>query len=476
MPPASPPTASTAPLAAVLRWLEQPEGEAGTELAQLAPLLPALLTLPELPATHRRELLELIYLRSQRLLQGLIPELETAPLPAPPELRQRVGLAQQALGALAAALADNLHSGDQASALTAAAHCLQLHLELGAYVAAPPLPGIWLRLHALHRHAQRVGMTLRPYFAAQLLACTQPASLSPPELSLLRTVIATQENLPDTPGHADPAYTGLYWISPERDEAATALVRRAPPPGTVVQWFACDRQAVALAAIADALANGKSPAIFQLPDFAATPAGLATLRRAVRCWDTPPKRRFQRRRQNLRATLVIGLDAIRHTLQHGSPAGNAGLWMITNDSPDGCGAMHISGPTGTPATGEPLLLRPHGGNDGDSHTPWQLCVVRWTLSENSAHLELGLQRLAIAPHAAEIVTPAQRAPALAFTLPPHHTPALLTPAGALPADSLDDAVLLQQRGSQLTVSDIALAPCLEQTARSDWRAWRLHNR
>lgn len=471
--PAGPHTAVA--LTAVLHWLEQPDGEAVGELAQLPALLPALLTSAELTSAPRRELLDLLYLRCQRALNRFIPVLEASPLPAPPELRQGVDAAQQALAALATALSESAHSGDQTTALNAAAHCLQLHLELGAYVAAPPTPGIWLRLHELQRQARLTGMTLRPYFAAQLLACTQPASLSPPELSLLRTVIAAQESLPDTPDHADPAYTGLYWIAADRDEGATALSRRPPPPDTPVHWFACDRQAVSLAAIADALANGKSPAIFHLPDFAATPAGLATLRRAVRSWDTPPKRRFQRRRQNLRATLVIGLDAVRQTLRHGQPPADAGLWMITNDSPDGCGAMHISGPTGTPATGEPVALRQHG-SDGQNAPHWQLCVVRWTLSENTAHLELGLQRLAMTAHAAEIVTPGQRAPALAFTLPPHHTPALLTPAGALPAEPLDDAVLLQQQGHQLIVSDIALAPCLEQTARSDWRTWRPHSR
>jgi hypothetical protein len=459
------------PLTAVLHWLEQPEGDAGVELAAIPTLLPTLLTSAELTPAQRREILELIQLRSQRCLDRLFPELENAPLPAPPALRQRVAQAQQALAALAAALSEAIHSGDRASALDAAARCLQLHLELGAYVAAPPTPGIWLRLHELQRQARLAGLRLRPYYAAQLLACTQPASLSPPELSLLRTIIATLNSLPDTPDHADPAYTGLYWIGADRDEGATALARRPPPPETPVQWFACDRQAVSLTAIADALANGKSPAIFQLPDFAATPAGLATLRRAVRCWDTPPKRRFQRRRQNLRATLVIGLDAVRHTLRHGQPPADAGLWMITNDSPDGCGAMHISGPTGTPATGEPVALRPHGGDNA-----WQLCVVRWTLSENSAHLELGLQRLAIGAHPAEIVTPSQRTPAVAFTLPPHHTPALLTVAGALPEEGMDDAVLLQQHGEQLIVGDITLAPCLEQTARSDWRAWRPQHR
>jgi hypothetical protein len=50
--------------------------------------------------------------------------------------------------------------------------------------------------------------------------------------------------------------------------------------------------------------------------------------------------------------------------------------------------MHVSGKTGKLRVGDITAIRTESGND------WQICLVRWALSENPEHLELGLQILA----------------------------------------------------------------------------------
>jgi hypothetical protein len=84
-----------------------------------------------------------------------------------------------------------------------------------------------------------------------------------------------------------------------------------------------------------------------------------------------------------------GIDGLWHlSKQKDTAAVELSRWMITNESPDGYAVMHVSGKIGTLSVGNVAAVR-----TGDEKN-WQICLVRWAVSENPEHLELGLQILA----------------------------------------------------------------------------------
>lgn len=457
-------TSPSATITAILQWLSNPAGsDPNQQLVELTHHLTALGAI-EIKPDQRSEILELLHLRTLAAIAELLPQLIGTTLPIPEDIRRDARNAKNALEALAAAHIDNTTNAPPSPTQRLyALQALSKHLLIDALVAAPPGVGIWRQMHQLHYPADSETQPASPidevYFRAQMLACTQPAALSAHELSLVDAAIVSIATLPDRPSAPSSDYTGLFWIDPTQDLAATAASRKPPPPNLPVRWFACDRPAIALTAIIDAIESGKKPAIFNLPEFAATPTGIATLRRAARCWDRPAKRRFHRRRQNIRASLLAGMSEVRELLRNGN--GATSEWMITNESPDGCAAMHVRGPTGRIDIGDVVALRFEGEQN------WQICVARWAQSENPEHLELGLQRLAPEAAAATLVTPDLRATALVFTTPgTPPRPTLMVAAGALSA-SPEKAILLTERHN-LDVRETTPGECLEQTARIEW--------
>jgi hypothetical protein len=458
-------TTPSAAIAAILQWLASPViGDPSLQLVELSHHLAALGNIELKPEQHT-EILELLHLRTFTAIAELQPRLIGTTLPIPEHIRKDARNAKNALQALATA-----HMGDSNGTLTTnqrlhAMQALSKHLFIEALVAAPPGVGIWRQLHQLHSPAGIETASDEAidevYYRAQMLACTQPAALSAQELALVDAAIASIATLPDRPNTASDDYSGLFWIDPTQDLAATAASRKPPPPNLQVRWFACDRPAIALTSILDAIESGKKPAIFKLPEFAATPTGIATLRRVARCWDKPAKRRFHRRRQNIRASLLAGMNEVRELLRSGQ--GTISEWMITNESPDGCAAMHVRGPTGRIDIGDVVALRFEGEQN------WQICVARWAQSENPEHLELGLQRLAPEASAATLVAPNLRTAALVFTTPgTPPRPTLMVAAGALTRQP-EKAILLTERHN-LDVRETSPGDCLEQTARIEWHA------
>jgi hypothetical protein len=131
------------------------------------------------------------------------------------------------------------------------------------------------------------------------------------------------------------------------------------------------------------------PDKLNLPEFACTPAGRGVLSRLLGRWSDSGKRRFHRRRQNCRTLLSAGIDGLWQLSQKGDAVNvDLSTWMITNESPEGYAVMHVSGKVGTLSVGDVAAVRT--GSDQN----WQICMVRWAVSENPEHLELGLQILA----------------------------------------------------------------------------------
>jgi len=183
---------------------------------------------------------------------------------------------------------------------------------------------------------------------------------------------------------------GAFWIDPARDVAALSFSRRLAPSASPFECFSCARLGVLLKTQVAQLGSGTPPQEIDLPDFAGTPAGVGVLRRLAGRWSEAGKRRYQRRRQSYRTVLSTGgIDELWQLCKNGNAA-SVGLssWMITNESPDGYAVMHVSGKIGALAVGNVAAVR-----TGDEQN-WQICVVRWAVSENPEHLELGLQILA----------------------------------------------------------------------------------
>jgi hypothetical protein len=173
-----------------------------------------------------------------------------------------------------------------------------------------------------------------------------------------------------------------------------------------------------------------------LPPFADTPIGPSTLLRLHRLWGHPSKRRFSRRRQSYRANLCSGLGNLWQLMKSQESPKKLSEWMVINESPDGYSLMHMSGNTHHLRVGDIVALQTL--EDHAEATPtWHVCIVRWAVSENPEHIELGIQILA--PNATAVEVSHANAPesgnVAALMLPSapplRPTQSLVLPAGLL---------------------------------------------
>jgi hypothetical protein len=166
-------------------------------------------------------------------------------------------------------------------------------------------------------------------------------------------------------------------------------LRRLSPPTVPLDGFSCIRLCLLLKTQIAQLEAGTPPQEINLPEFAGTPAGRGVLYRLADRWSDTGKRRFPRRRQDHRTLLATGIDGLWLLSRKGEATDVAlSTWMISNESPDGYAVMHVSGHTGALSVGDVAAVRT--GSDPN----WQVGLVRWAVSENPEHLELGLQILA----------------------------------------------------------------------------------
>lgn len=96
--------------------------------------------------------------------------------------------------------------------------------------------------------------------------------------------------------------------------------------------------------------------------------------------------------------------------------------------------MHVAGEIEGLVPGSVIALRP------EPDKPWNICIVRWMKSENPEHIELGLELVAPAARAVQIMfrngDPAQLpTPGLLLAAIPalREHPALLVPSGTISA-------------------------------------------
>lgn len=475
-------------LRAILDWLATPPAARPED--ELAPLHTHLTALRDARTTaHRRhEVLDMLYVRAHAAISRLLPELIDVSLPLSRRTRHTVRGMQELLLAIAEDYVDTLGDLDERLVkglrrppeltLWRTIDALASHLLISSHVAAPFAAGIWLRLHRAYALACQDGLALSPvhgtdrtvqtaYLNALLLACAQPASFTSAEIELVIDYIARFGSRATVLAETDDAEAeGVFWIDPERDAPPTAVIRRPAPPGAL--RFSCERLAELAEEQLDAIERGVPADALDLPEEANTPMGHGVLRRLAHYWGHPGKRRFPRRRQNYRAVLCIGLQSMWKLFRDdATEAGELTSWMVTNESPDGYALMHVSGKTARIAAGDVVAIRT------ETATTWQVCIVRWALSENPEHLELGLQILAtkatpaiLAEHAGgdRSAETAQQQVLLLPRLPPvRPTETLLAPSGTA-HPGLGRMVLLLERDN-LEVREVHATRLDEQTGR-----------
>ncbi len=373
-----------------------------------------------MPLPKRADILDKVYVRGMACVEKLIPDLIDTPVPVPGKTRQVIRTIQEALSGIAEQfleLHDKIDSLGQTVpciapdlALWRALHALSRHLLIGSLTASPPGIGIWRKLHQTYDLARQQGITrnmpegtTRPlqdeYYAAVLLGCAQPASFTAREILFLDAYLESFSSQIDSNRDKPDRNPVMFWIDPMRDAPATPCSRKPPPQETPVRYFSCGRLADLLANQLEALDSGAGAKQLELPEYAATSAGRGVLRRLSVHWGDPGKRRFPRRRQNYRAQVCAGLNKIYQLFQKRPVSAESSNWMIVNESPDGYAIMHVSGKIGPITVGDVVALKTETGNN------WQLCIIRWVLSENQEHLELGLQILSASAVAAHLALP-----------------------------------------------------------------------
>jgi hypothetical protein len=395
----------------ILQWLELPlPPHPADELPSLRSHLKALRELAGTPHQHARAL-DGLYKRSATVISRLLPSL--APdlvLPVPRKERRIVRslldllqmLADDTLAMLEAGRGQELSDPCQAPGLAVwrSLHAIAQQILVSSLIASPARTGAWQQLHQIYATARQLQLhayvprdlsrSVRDvYRSSILLGCAQPASMTPLEVLFLADYLerfAGQiEPLPATAAAA----AGTFWIDPARDGPAISCLRRLSPPTVPLDGFSCIRLCLLLKTQIAQLEAGTPPQEINLPEFAGTPAGRGVLYRLADRWSDAGKRRFPRRRQDHRTLLATGIDGLWLLSRKGEATDVAlSTWMISNESPDGYAVMHVSGHTGALSVGDVAAVRT--GSDPN----WQVGLVRWAVSENPEHLELGLQILA----------------------------------------------------------------------------------
>ncbi len=466
----------------VLTWLATHRDAPDLELEELATQLQTLRETP-LPARQTLKLLEMLFACATAALESQATQLSKASIPLSRHIRVQFNTLLDVLDNFALAyegvlpaLPHDAAPHETSLALERIASCLARHLFICHLVAAPAGRGIWQRLHGVFQQAMQpapdkaAAQPPAPYREAQLLACAQPASFSAQELQFVAHYAGNQVRhleIHDQP----PADTrGVFWIDPSRDFPAFALARRPPPAEHKVYYFSCRAMAAQASADLEALNQGQSPQALGLPPLAATPAGKGTLRRLVAFWGEPGKRRFPRRRQSHRATVCAGLPRLWQLLQNREAAATDDLsqWMITNESPDGFALMHLHGKAGRIRVGDIVALRSEDSTRESGR--WMVCLVRWALSENPEHIEIGLQLLAPEATPALLAIPgdptnrAQTSALILPELPPlRNEPVLVVPTGTV--SNPDHKLLLLIEKENLEIRQVRATGLNEQTGQ-----------
>jgi hypothetical protein len=472
----------------ILEWLAVAHGRTGSEDADQLHRQLLLLREAPIPNPQRLKLLDLLYGQAERIANAELPRLQDVSLPISRKLRQRVRIMLELLETLTQdyfnTLADLFDPQGPASprashiSLRRAMHTIAWRVRITHLIAAQTSTGLWQQLHSAFFTARRLGLEDHPgpqgtlsirqiYINILLAAIAQPASFSPAELEFIAKFIGCCTPLIDLLETPPLDCGGIFWIDVDKDFPAHALIRRIPSPDARVLYFSCDAIAELALKLHTALLQGIPAKALDLPPFADTRAGPGTLLRLSQLWGHPSKRRFSRRRQSYRANLCSGLGNLWHLMKSLKTPEDVSEWMVTNESPDGYSLMHMSGHTHNLRVGDIVALQALG--DHAEATPtWHVCIIRWAVSENPEHIELGLQILAPRAVAVEVTHAyaLESTNVAALILPPtpplHPTQSLVVPNGVLRENTR--RIIVMTETENLEIREVKTTSLDEQTS------------
>ena len=472
----------------ILEWLALSHGKTGSDDAdQLYRQLLRLRDTP-IPNAQRLKLLDLLYGQTERVANAELPRLHEVSLPISRKQRLRVRvlldafetLTQDYFNTLAELFDPERPSSPRLPhiSLRRAMHTMAWQVRVTHLIAAPPATGLWQQLHSAFLTARRLGLedfpgpqgtpSIRQIYTSIVLAATaQPSSFSAAELEFIGEFIGcctpNIDLLEIPPLDSD----GIFWIDLDKDFPAHALIRRIPPPDARVLYFSCDAIAKHALTLRTALLQETPAKTLGLPPFADTRAGPRILLRLNRLWGHPAKRRFSRRRQSYRAHLCFGLDNLWQLMKSQQTPRNLSEWMVTNESPDGYSLMHMSGHTQHLCVGDIIALQALG-DQAEATPTWHICIIRWAVSENPEHIELGVQILAPKAIAVEVTHSyaLESSNLAALILPPapplHPTQSLVLPSGLLRENTRRIIVMIE--AGNLEIREIQATSLDEQTS------------
>jgi hypothetical protein len=362
--------------------------------------------------TLRQDISEQIRAQVLALLPELDSSLASGTLPLSVSSRSAAGIVEDLVTELAYSyklllveqarrLFGLASSGRAVLPVVRAMQLLSRRLTLGYRVYATNAKGVWLELHELYQFALRRGLAgralpgetdtpLSVYRDALLIAFAEPLKLMQGDLDRVAAWLARFGSLATVgaAGHTR-AGQGVFLIKPQRDVPGYALAKRHHPmPHGHDLVLSTLPAAEALLDQLAKLAAGEDAAALGLPEGSADPAFRDLMGRLVKHWGAVPNRRFTRLRTHARVEISVGIRGIWAFLNRQPGATQAGEWMVTNESPRGFALLHVGGHIEQIRVGEVIGLRTR-----DSQT-CHICVVRWVLSDNPEHLELGLEELA----------------------------------------------------------------------------------
>jgi len=358
-------------------------------------------------------------------------------------------------------------------------HCIAWQIHVSHLIASPSGMGLWQQAHAAFTTARRLGVAenLGPrgeasiqqvYTDTLLAAIAQPASFSAEELELIDQYIERSGISPSLTATPPAESASIFWIDLDKDFPAHALSRRIPSADMRVLYFSCDTIAGKIRNDLAMLKQGIAATNIGLPVLADTRGGKSVLRRLENIWGQPAKRKFPRRRQSYRTHVCAGFNNLWRLLKSPGSDIEFSEWMVINESPDGYALMHMSGHTNRLRVGDIAAIQPIGEHAEKTPT-WHICMVRWAISENPEHIELGLQLLASHAIAAHVILPGARdtltAPAMILPEAPPLRPAqaLIVQTGTIKDDKRKVVVVVEQ--NNLEIREVMPTSLDEQTSR-----------
>lgn len=468
----------------LLAWLAMAHGRTSSEDTE--ELLRHVNFLREAPidSTQRVKLLDLLYAHADTIARSEIPRLNALSLPISRKTRQRVRLALELLETLAqeyfntlASLFDPQGKPSGNLALNSLRRIMLLigwQVRIYHLIASPPRPGLWQQLHSAFSSARKLGLAKEPgpretpsiqrlYLNTLLAAIAQPASFSSEEQDFIHSLLEGNLPSPELSEYAGENTASSFWIDPQRDFPAHALSRRAPGQDTRPWYFSCHQLADDINKLRHRISANQHSRFADIPEFAFTRNGMSVLCRLEKLWGQPAKRRFPRRRQSYRARLCAGLDNLHRLLANSNEAFDFSEWMVTNESPDGFALMHMIGSTTRLRVGDIVSLQALDESVSSPH--WLVCIIRWAISENPEHVEIGLQLLApraIPARIAQAGRPPVEALILPETPPLRPGPSLVVSPGQLNEDSRRITLLIEQ--DNLVIREVKAVGLNEQTS------------